>query len=332
MPITTFEDLTPGLKRRFGAYRVTQDEIIAFAREYDPQSFHVDPATPGGLIASGWHTCSMTMRMIFDGFMRESTALGAPGIDEVRWLRPVRPGMVLSAEVEVREARVSRSRPEMGLVSVLVTVADETGEPVMTQANWVLFGRRDPAAPFEATPAPPRPPPAPEPPQHADEGVNATRFATYYEDIEIGARADLGRVTFQRDDMLRFARAYDPQPFHLDDAAAARSHFGRLAASGWLTGASWMRRFVEASDRAREAAAARGEALFPALPSPGLNDLRWLRPVHPGDVIAYDTTILGKRPSSRAGFGKLFARARGYNQEGALTFELQAVGLAPMRG
>ena len=147
----------------------------------------------------------------------------------------------------------------------------------------------------------------------------------------VGARVALGSYAFTREDMLQFARLYDPQPFHLGDEAAARSHFGRLPASGWMTAAAYMRCFVDTRDRMRAEARARGEAGASGRPSPGFNDLRWVRPVFAGDVISFETTITGKRPSSMPGHGKLFTRARGHDQHGRLVFEQHGVGLARTR-
>jgi acyl dehydratase len=329
-----FEDFTPGRRFNYGAYRVTEDEVIAFAREFDPQRFHLDTSTPGGVIASGWHTCAMNMRMTTDALMGDSTSAGAPGLDEVQWLRPVRSGMVLSVGLDIVGARVSRSRPDLGLVSLVFTIADQTGEPVMRQRNWSMFGRRDANAPFPAdeSPAPARANEVAEPPTSDDVAVNRTRFATTYEDAVVGARVSLGKYEFKREDMLRFAAAYDPQPFHLDDAAAARSHFGKLAASGWHTAAAYMRCFVDTRDRMRAEALASGEDGSSGRPSPGFNDLRWVRPVFVDDVVSFETTITGKRPSSSAGWGKLFTRARGYEQSGKLVFEQRGTALARMRG
>ena len=329
-----FEDFKPGARMRYGAYAVTEAEILAFAREFDPQPFHVNIATPGGLIASGWHTCAMMMRMTCDGFMLNSTSVGAPGVDECEWLKPVRPGMVLSIDLDIVGARVSRSRPDIGLTQVVFNVVDQTGDLLMRQRNWTMFSRRDAQAPFppDETPAPARRPLPPEPPVFDDPALNATRFSTNYEDVVVGARVALGSYEFRRDDMLRFARAYDPQPFHLDDEAAARSHFGKLAASGWHTAAAYMKCFVETRDLMRAEARARGVEGAAGRPSPGFNDLRWIRPVFVGDVISFESTITGKRPSSKPGHGKLFTRARGYDAAGGLVFESHGAALARMRG
>ncbi len=333
MAALAFEDLKPGARRRFGAYCVTEAEILEFARQFDPQRFHVDTHTPGGVIASGWHTCAMTMRMFYDGFLHDSTGAGAPGIDVVEWLRPVRPGMILSADVEVTGARVSRSRPQMGLVALAMEISDQSGEVLMRQKNAVMFGRRDPGAPIpeDAGLAPLAQERRVEPPVHAEDAINRTRFASEYEDVVPGACVKLGSYAFTHENMIAFASKYDPQPFHLDDEAAAKSHFGNLAASGWHTAAAYMKCFVATRDRMRAEATARGEKASAGRPSPGFTGLKWILPVFVGDVISYETVVMGKRPSSKPGFGKIFTRAQGFEQTGRLVFEQHGVGLAAMR-
>lgn len=150
-PYPAFEDFVPGEIDTFGAYEVTKDEIIAFASQFDPQPFHLDEEAGkasmlGGLAASGWHSCSIMMRMMFDGFMNGSTSLGSPGIDEVKWLKPVFPGDVLSVRREVLEARPSASKPDRGIVRFRFELMNQKGEVVMEQTNPILFGRRHPGA------------------------------------------------------------------------------------------------------------------------------------------------------------------------------------------
>ena len=146
-----FEDFHSGQVIDLGTKVVTAAEIVAFAREFDPQPMHVDEAAGrrsllGGLAASGWHTCAMFMRLLCDHLLLKAASLGSPGIDRVRWLRPVRPGDTLAASGEVMETRASRSRPEIGIVRFRFTVVNQLGEPVMTVENPILFARR-PAAP-----------------------------------------------------------------------------------------------------------------------------------------------------------------------------------------
>jgi acyl dehydratase len=132
-----FEDYRPGLVLEFGAIRVDEAEVIEFARRYDPQPFHVDAAAAargayGGLIASGWHTGSLLMHMLVEHYLSPVSSLGSPGIDELRWLAPVRPGDTLSARVTVLEARRSQSKPDRGLVRAQMEVLNQRREVVMS--------------------------------------------------------------------------------------------------------------------------------------------------------------------------------------------------------
>lgn len=143
-----FEDVVVGSVARFGDYAVTRDEVVDFARRYDPQPFHLDDAAAaqthfGRLAASGWHTAAMTMAMIVARMADTAEAsLGSPGLDELKWLRPVYPGDRLSAESEVIDARVSASRPEMGIVKTRTTTFNQDGVAVMTfVANGMIRTR-----------------------------------------------------------------------------------------------------------------------------------------------------------------------------------------------
>lgn len=142
-----WEDFEVGRTVPLGAKPVTRQEIIAFATEFDPQPFHLDEAaardTPlGGLAASGWHSCAMLMRMICDGFLVNSSSLGSPGLDEVKWLAPVRPGDVLEARYTCLESRPSGSRPNVGICRLHYEVLNQHGQAVMTWDCTQLFGRR----------------------------------------------------------------------------------------------------------------------------------------------------------------------------------------------
>ena len=144
-----FEDYVPGDVHRFGEMRVTEQEIIEFARRYDPQDFHTDPAKAadtqfGGLIASGWMTGSVVMRMLVDNFVPRHAGLGSPGMDEVRWLKPVRPGDRLRVRVTIAETRRSRSKPDRGSVLVQQEAINQNGEVVMTIKSWGMYLCRDP--------------------------------------------------------------------------------------------------------------------------------------------------------------------------------------------
>ena len=142
-----FEDFRPGDLTDTGSVTVTKEEIIAFARQFDPQPFHIDEEAArrspfGGLIASGWHTASLCMRLVVALLGPDSGSLGSPGVDELRWLKPVRLGDELSVRAEVLEANPSRSKPDRGLVKFRYTMSNQNGEEVMTMIALGLVLRR----------------------------------------------------------------------------------------------------------------------------------------------------------------------------------------------
>ena len=141
----------------------------------------------------------------------------------------------------------------------------------------------------------------------------------FLEDIRVGDISEVGRYTFTVDDIKAFARRFDPQLFHVDEAAAERSHFGALCASGWHTAAVWMRLMVDHRRRAIEAAKARGEPVAAMGPALGFRELKWLKPVYAGDTVAYRSEVIETRVSnSRPGFGLMTIRSTGVNQNGDL--------------
>lgn len=144
-----FEDYEPGSVHEFGSIRVDEEEVLAFGRRFDPQVFHTDPEAAarteyGGLIASGWHTAGLMMRLYSDHYLSMVATLVSPGIDNLRWLLPVRPGDELSLRVTVAEARRSRSKPDRGLVRSGVEVLNQRGEVVMTLSALNFFLCRTP--------------------------------------------------------------------------------------------------------------------------------------------------------------------------------------------
>ena len=150
-PRLHWEDFPAGHVREFGATTVSREAVLAFAQAFDPQPFHLDDAAAdaslfGGLSASGWHTCAMTMRMMCDAYLLDSASLGSPGIDSLRWLKPVRPGDTLRVRMEVLEARPMASKPHVGLVRCAWTVLNQHGTAVLTMEGWGMFRRREAAA------------------------------------------------------------------------------------------------------------------------------------------------------------------------------------------
>jgi acyl dehydratase len=148
-PERWFEDYRPGLVVTGGPISVSEAEILDFARRYDPQPMHTDAAAAmagqfGGLIASGWHTAALTMRLVATEFLWPASGLASPGIDELRWLKPVRPGDSLTLRATVLEARPSRSKPYQGILRSLVEILNQHGEVVMTMKPISIIRRRPP--------------------------------------------------------------------------------------------------------------------------------------------------------------------------------------------
>ena len=145
----------------------------------------------------------------------------------------------------------------------------------------------------------------------------------YFEDLEIGTELDLGSHVFTREEIIDFARKFDPQPFHLDEAAAAKTHFGRLCASGWHTTALWVRHQVDHRKRIADQIAYLGGKSARFGPSPGFEDLKWLKPVYVGDTLRFSSVITRKVDSrSRPAVGLLISEGRAHNQAGELVLSL----------
>lgn len=150
-----FEDFPPGRFGSFGPHHVTREDIIAFAREFDPQPMHLDEEAAKhsllkGLAGSGWHLCALTMRMACDGFILRTACLGSPGVDEVEWLTPLRPGDDLTLDVEVASSRASASRPDRGFVHFKNVVRNAHGKTLLTCRMPLIILRREAAAAIEA--------------------------------------------------------------------------------------------------------------------------------------------------------------------------------------
>jgi len=150
MPTRYLEDFAPGQERDFGRRTVTAEEIIDYARDYDPQPFHLDAdaaaRTPfGGLIASGWQVGAFAMRMIIDGTLHETGPLASPGLDRLQWLKPVRPGDTLSLKGIITDVTASRSKPDRGVVTARYELVNQRGELVYVVEGKVMVGRRPPA-------------------------------------------------------------------------------------------------------------------------------------------------------------------------------------------
>ncbi|WP_375465867.1 MaoC family dehydratase [uncultured Methylobacterium sp.] len=317
-----FEDFSAGQVIVGAPMTVSRDDIVRFAREFDPQPFHLDEAAAektfaGRLIASGWHTAALGMRLLHAGPMGGRSSLGSPGVTDLRWLKPVLPGDALRVSLRVEECRVSASKPDRGFCRCAVRLENGRAEAVMTQRFTLMLARRG------AEPPPPPRPVATGIPDVVAEPDDAEAIP-FLRDAVIGATRDLGAYAFGADAITGFARAYDPQVFHTDPEGAKHTHFGGLCASGWHTAAAYMKRLLATRARDHAHTAAHGPA--PEMgPSPGFREMRWLAPVYAGDTLRYATRLTDRRASaSRPGWGLAFADNTAVNQHGAQVFSFSS--------
>ena len=145
-----WEDLCPGTTRDLGSVCPNVDDMRAFATQFDPQPFHIDEEAAkrsifGGLCASGWHTCALAMRLMVDNFLRHSSSLGSPGLESLKWLKPVFPGDTLSLKHTILESRAMASRPDVGLVRTSWEMTNQHGDKVLHMEGYGMFRRREPA-------------------------------------------------------------------------------------------------------------------------------------------------------------------------------------------
>ena len=154
----------------------------------------------------------------------------------------------------------------------------------------------------------------------------------YLDDLDEGRVVELGSHHFTKEAIIAFAQKYDPQPFHLSEEGGRNGPLGVLSASGWHTAAGWMKCYVATNQKAEAATRAAGGEPAPIGPSPGFTNLRWLKPVAPGDTITYRSTVTGKRElKSRPGWGLVFSLNEGFNQKGELVFSFEGKVLTPKK-
>lgn len=150
-----WEDFTVGDTRDLGSLTVTEEEIVAFARQFDPQPFHLDPEAArhsvfGALCASGWHTCALAMRLMVTNFLHETSSLGSPGLESLKWLKPVYPGDELRLRHTITDKRPMNKRPDVGLVRTVWEMFNQHDDRVLLMEGWGMFRRRQPDVPSPA--------------------------------------------------------------------------------------------------------------------------------------------------------------------------------------
>ena len=327
MPSLYFEDFIPGSETSYGAVTIQHDQMLAFARAFDAQPMHIDAkaakATMAGeLIASGWYTAALNMRMIADRFILDTASMGSPGVSELKWLKPVKAGDTLHGTRHIVDRRPSLTKPDRGFVNFRFELHNQAGEKVFEQTNLIMIGRRgsQPMADAKAAPFAVK---VPELPTFFDATMDTIPF---FEDLTIGERLNLGTKYFGEADIIAFAKDFDPQFFHVDPVAAKASIFGGIIASGWHTAAGWMETMVHNRTAAATNAIGLGKRPARLGPSPGFQNLRWIKPVYAGDTIAYASAIVEKRVSqSRPQWGVVRHYNTGTNQKGEVVFSFYGV-------
>jgi acyl dehydratase len=331
-----FEDIRLDQPIVIGGIVLSADVIKDFARRYDPQPIHLDEEAAkrsivGGLCASGFHTCCLMMRMLCDGFLLRSASLGAPGLEEVRWVKPVRPGMELRVRLTAKDKRVMGSRPDIGLVFAQYDVLDQTGEVLMYSTCHQIIRLRAPKAQEAAPKRADKVDAIAAPVDLWDKPIADAPVSPglYFEERTVGETRVLGSHRFDRDAIIAFAKLYDPQPFHLSEEAGKASLFGGLAASGWHTACAHIRLVVADRQSEEEKLRSAGRKVPVYGPSPGFKNLRWIKPVMVGDTLEYRHRITGKVDlKSRPDRGMLQSVTQARNQNGVLVFEYNGAILA----
>ena len=337
------EDLPLGRIGPLGAKHVNAEEIVAFARRFDPQAIHLDDqyarkSIVAGLCASGLHTCCIMMRLLCDEILLQAASLGSPGLDEVKWLKPLRPGDVVSLIAEVFDKRELASRPGVGLSDIMFGLVDAKGELVLTTRGKQLMRLRQPPQGSTVTNREKRT--ARRPIGSVDHDLwsaepirQALAVPNYFEDVVIGEVIEVGSHSFARDEITEFAADFDPQAFHLDEAAAAKSLFGGLSASGWHTASMLTRKVVDFRLDWWRKLESVGLPVAQWGPSPGFCGLYWLKPVLVGDNVTFRTKVIEKEDSrSRLDRGLLSILAEGRNQRGEVVIRVTERVLVERRG
>jgi acyl dehydratase len=321
------EDFAIGQTMTLGSRHVTKDEIIAIARVYDPQPIHLDEEAAkhsmvGGLCASGFHTCGLLMRILCDEILNHSGSLGSPGIDEVKWMKPVRPGDTLAARLTCTEKRNLASRPDVGASKMLFELLNQNQDVVMSWASNQFIRRRHPGHEAPSSTARTHTAPLINNWDLAD-APSPSRTGNFFEDRHVGEVYDLGRHTFTRDDIIAFAEQFDPQPFHLTEEAGRKSLFGALAASGWHTAAIFVQKNVAWRQAFEAEIRNTGNPVAQWGPSPGIKGVSWMKPVLAGDTLEFRGRTTEKiELKSRPNRGLIVSETQGRNQRGEIVFRI----------
>ncbi len=301
-----WEDFTVGQVMTFGQREISREDIIGFARRYDPQPVHIDEQAARltmlkGLAASGWHVCTIFMHMLHDGLLSRCRHVGLYAIEEIKWRIPIRPGDQLSGRVVCLDTQHNSSRPGRGLCTFFCETFSAPGRSVMSWRLQLEFARRDGAADNGAT--------------SECEARSSTvvrlpgdHGIKFFEDICRGEEIMLGSYKFSPEEILRFKETYTHHPSHPDATS------GRLSASGWHVTAIWMKQLVHYYMREAQKLRAVGRPVPLLGPSLGIKRLQWHSPVYADDVLTFTCWVERKiKAVSKPGWGILVVGADALN-------------------
>lgn len=313
-----FEDFKVDQVFLLGQQMVSRDEIVTFARRYDPQPVHIDDLAArntilNGLAASGWHTCSMFMRLLCDGLLSRYRYAGLVAVTELKWRVPVRPGDALSGRVTCIGTDTVSRWPGLGVVTLSCEALNGHGQTVMSWHADVAFerhehDRRDCRKPLDKAR------------DSCVARIKKSHGIKYFEDVCVGDEIALGEYRFSSGDIEKFNNAYDPGSVHPAVVAATPA-----CASGWHVAAIWMQKLVRYYMRSAYALQADGRPVPQLGPSPGVRHMNWHRPVHAGDLLTF--TAWAERKISRPvrpGWGLLIGGAEATNQRGEVVVSFYA--------
>ncbi len=329
MSLRHYEDLSVGESIDLGCRTAAGDEALEFAREFDPQPFHLDcraagSSLMGGLIASGWYTAAMLSRMLWDNWFRFVKGAGSLGVTKHVWIRPLYVGDTMYGKCTIKAMQESRTMPGVGLVD-LELKATSSANRIICAARWTVMVHKRAGSkpsfenmrrPFGAQNCIDR--------QSLTDAGALGREMLYLNLCKMNRTLLLGEVSASTEQMIRFSRSYNPQPFLIDEKLAEESHFGRLVASGWHSCALVMRAYVDSRLRALDSLpeAERSYAVDSGGIGVGIEALRWISPVHANEKLAACITPLERRPGRmRQGWGKLRMRAELLNGKGQPTLQ-----------
>ncbi len=303
-----WEDFSVGQTFHFGHNEISRDEIVRFARLYDPQPFHIDEQAAkltmlDGLAASGWHVCTIFMRMLDEGLLSRCQSAGIDMIDEVQWRVPVRPNDQLRCRVTCLDMHPNSGKLGYGLCAFYCEVINSHAHTVMTWRLQLKLVSRDginaqcaaiPTSITRASSVTRRPK------EHA---IN------YFEDVHPGDDIALGSYTLSLERIQAFKNNYGHQPIHPD------AKLGHVSASGWHLTSIWMQRLVQYYSREAHWLKSSGCEVPQLGPSPGVKNLRWHRPVYEGDTLNFSCWAERKiGMTSKPGWGLLYVGSDVYNQ------------------